>query len=83
MHQASASISRFCSTNGSPLIRSHTSLTSSTTVSKCDVASYDFVMNTLSSLPLDVGVYSGVIEMNLASALETGTTHLSRTVPSN
>ena len=51
---------KFC-----PVTLFQTLWTSSTTVSKWEVASYELVMKMLSASPVDVGVYSGVTETNL------------------
>jgi hypothetical protein len=59
------STSRFLSTRSSPTTLFHTSFTSSTTVSKCEVASYERVIKMLSACPELVGVYIGDIVTNL------------------
>ena len=48
-----------------PVTLSQTSRTSSTTVSKWEVASYERVMKMLSAWPVDVGIYNGETETNL------------------
>ena len=63
--QASTLTSRFLRTRSLPIILFQTFWTSSTTVSKCEVASYERVMKMLSDSPEAVGVYRDETETNL------------------
>ena len=64
-HSAASTGSLSFSSKLCPVTLCQTSRTSSTTVSKWEVASYERVMKMLSASPVDVGVYSGETEVNL------------------
>jgi len=69
LHSSTSGGSLAFNTKSCPVTLFQTLWTSSTTVSKWEVASYERVMKMLSVSPVAVGVYNGETETNLSDLI--------------